>query len=75
MRETTHAFVVRIWHEAVDQQGKTIVWRGSVENVNSGRRLHFDDLSKLVFFIKEQSGLEPSHTLPWWRSVLTRIRK
>jgi hypothetical protein len=40
----THAFIVRIWPEALDSDGNIKTWRGSIEHVGNGQRLHFCDL-------------------------------
>ena len=54
----TYSFIVRIWHEALDSEGQIIEWRGSVDCVSSGERLHFYDLDRLVQFIQQRVGLE-----------------
>ena len=58
MQGDTYSFVVRIWHEALDSEGHIIVWRGSVDHVGSGERIHFDDLGQIAQFIQERVGLE-----------------
>ena len=57
MQNDTHAFVVRIWPEALDCDGSIKTWRGSIEHVEDGQRLHFCDLEEVVRFIQEQVGL------------------
>jgi hypothetical protein len=44
-----HLFIVRVWREAAG----TVAWpwRGSVEHVPSGQRLHFSALADLNDFI------------------------
>lgn len=53
----TQSFVVRVWHEATDQQGNVIAWRGSIAHVGTARRLHFQDLEKVIQFIAEEAGI------------------
>jgi hypothetical protein len=53
-----YSFVVRIWHEGLDSEGHITDWRGFVDCVANGQRLHFYDLDLLVQFIQEQVGLE-----------------
>jgi hypothetical protein len=57
MHGNTNSFVVRIWHEAVDSEGKVTAWRGSIEHVGSARRLYFQDLDHLVTFIQDSAGV------------------
>jgi hypothetical protein len=44
-----HLFIVRVWREAAGTV--TWPWRGSVEHVPSGQRLHFSALADLNDFI------------------------
>jgi hypothetical protein len=64
---------VRIWHEVLDEEGKIVVWRGSVDHVGTGRRLYFNDLSTVVRFIQERVGL-PTRPRSWWKSMLAWVR-
>lgn len=58
----THSFIVRIWHEALDREGNIIAWRGSIDHVGGGDRFYFDDLDRLVQFMREQVGLNGQHS-------------
>ena len=58
----TYSFVVRIWQEAHDSDGHITDWRGSVDCVGNGRRVHFYDLDRLMQFIQEQVGLQSGHS-------------
>ena len=58
LQSDTYSFVVRIWHEALDSEGRIATWRGSIDYVGSDERAHFDDLGRIVQFIQEQVGLE-----------------
>lgn len=74
MRPNTHSFIIRIWHEAVDEQGQVTTWRGSIEHVNSGKRLSFDHFDEFIEFVRGESGLENVESAPWWRSLLAWIK-
>ncbi len=58
MHGDTHSFVIRIWQEAMDSEGNITAWRGSIDHVGSGERLHFYDLDRVVHFIQQQVGLD-----------------
>lgn len=53
----TQSFVVRIWHEAVDNSGQVIAWRGSIDHVGSEKRLYFQDLETIAQFIQNETGI------------------
>jgi hypothetical protein len=44
-----HLFIVRVWREAAGTVSSP--WRGSVEHVPTGQRLHFSALADLNDFI------------------------
>ena len=48
-----HLFVVRLWQEP-SRAAPPGQWRGSVEHVPSGERLHFAALGDLTGFISRQ---------------------
>lgn len=64
MQGDTQSFIVRIWHEAVDSDGRVLAWRGSIDHVGSARRLHFQDLEKVVRFIAEEAGVHTGNPVP-----------
>jgi hypothetical protein len=70
VREDTYAFVIRIWHEAVDKGGRVIAWRGSIQHVGTGERLHFDDIDEMSDFIRKKSYLDDEPAASWWQSLL-----
>ena len=74
MRRNTHSFIIRIWYEAVDDQGNALTWRGSVEHVGNGRRLHFDRMDDFLDFIRKESGLRERGPTRWWRAVQTWLK-
>jgi hypothetical protein len=57
INEQSHAFVVKIWHERRDIAGAKPVWRGSVDDVQSGSRLYFDSLGVLCSYLTRHAGL------------------
>ena len=61
MQADTHAFIVRIWHEPLDDEGVQTTWRGSVEHVGSAQRTYFRAIEELVRFIQEQAGIKGGH--------------
>ena len=58
MQGDTFSFIVRIWHEALDGEGRVAVWRGSIDHVGNGEQAHFDDLDQMLQFIQQQIGLD-----------------
>ncbi len=72
MLKTNHSFIVRISYEAADENGKGTVWRGCIEHVGSGTRLHFYDLEGVAHFIEEQASLKAERRRPWWRLLWKR---
>lgn len=47
IKETTQAFVVRIWIEPQQMRDAKPIWRGVIERVDSGDRVYFDQLDKM----------------------------
>ena len=74
MEDDTHSFVVRIWHEAVDDEGQPTAWRGYVDDIGSGERFHFHDPSEIGNLIAQQIGLK-SKSRSRWRELLAKIRR
>lgn len=70
----TQAFIVRIWHEAEDEEGRPIAWQGSVQQVGSDKRLYFQELDGILHFIQEQTGIKARRGASKWRKWLARIR-
>ena len=63
MQGDTQSFVVRIWHEAVDNNGKVTAWRGSIDHVGSEKRLYFQDLQTIAEFIQSEAGINQNAAL------------
>ena len=74
MKTDTHAFIIRIWNEASEGEDLEITWRGSIEHVGSNQRLYFQNLSSIVHFIRERSGMDSQRPLSWWRWAIARFR-
>ncbi len=55
-----YSFVVRMWREAIDDQGQPVAWRGSVDDVGNGHRCYFDSLDSLLLFIQDRIGVKVS---------------
>ena len=58
-----HLFIVRVWREdsRVAPGGQ---WRGSVEHVPSGQRIHFVSLEALTEFVGRYWGCDGPHSTP-----------
>ena len=48
----THAFVVKIWLESLENEDDHTVWRGYITHVNSRQQRYFQDLSVILQFIQ-----------------------
>lgn len=46
-----HSFVIRVWQEPREIEGAGPEWRGRIEHVQSGNRVYFRHLDKMVEFI------------------------
>jgi hypothetical protein len=62
MEGDTYSFVVRIWHEAVDETGSITAWRGSIEQVGDDRRVYFMHLGEIISYIERQVGLKHANS-------------
>jgi len=51
IEENTHVFIVRIWCERREIEGRMPTWRGMIEHVPSGERRYFKDLDEIHGFI------------------------
>ena len=73
MQDDTHAFIVRVWHEAEDTDGRSGAWRGSIIHVGSECRQYFQNLDGIVRFIEEQLGVSGRRRRRSMRSLLGRL--
>jgi hypothetical protein len=69
----THSFIIRIWHESMNSAGKIVAWRGSIDHVGTGERLHFHELYTIVRFIQARIGAT-TQSMSWWKTILARIK-
>jgi hypothetical protein len=76
--QETHSFIVRIWNAADAKAKDSASWRGSIDEVGSGRRLYFYDLESIVRFIREQvavnTGMPVPARMPTLASLKNRLR-
>lgn len=64
IKETTQAFVVRIWIEHQQMKNAKPVWRGVIERVDSGDRVYFDQLDKISAYFAnylDELGVQIDH--------------
>jgi hypothetical protein len=52
-KETTHAFIIRIWIEHRERNDVEPLWRGVIEHVEDGERVYFDHLDKMSSYFVE----------------------
>jgi hypothetical protein len=68
IKETTQAFVVRIWLEPRQKKNAQPVWRGVIERVDNGDRVYFDQLEKMnIYFAKylREIGIKVENLEKW----------
>lgn len=73
MDNDTHAFIVRVWVETQDNPSRKAAWRGSIDHVTDGKRIYFQDLSYVVRFIQEQTGISKRSPTSTGRSLIDWI--
>lgn len=74
MQSQNYSFVVRVWLEGSQSDGKLPLWRGSIERVGSDYRIYFSDPDEVTRFIQKQIGLEPSASHTRWHLILEAIQ-
>jgi hypothetical protein len=65
-----YSFIVRIWRESEDLENDGAMWRGSIDDVSSNKRLYFNDLDGITRFIEEQVGNMADHSRLRWTTRL-----
>lgn len=61
VKDTIHAFIVRIWIEPREMKEAEPIWRGVIEDVEDEERVYFDHLDKMnTYFAKylEKIGIK-----------------
>lgn len=78
---TVHSFIVKLWLEGDDGQGKRTAWHGYITHVPTGARRYLQSLSDVTEFIKQhldendaRSNFE-SRTSSWLKRLILRHRK
>lgn len=62
-----------MWEERCDKDGQDEVWRGSLEEVQSGTRMYFSTLLELCAFLGSRTGMaSPPPTGPDRRLARSR---
>ena len=51
LEENNHAFIVRFWLEPRELVNAKPIWRGFIEHVASGHRIHLKNLEEVKQFI------------------------
>jgi len=73
IKETTQAFVVRIWIEPRQMSDAEPIWRGVIERVDNGDRVCFNQLDKMnTYFAKylNEIGIKIDNVEKWVRSTM-----
>ena len=63
-KETTFAFIVRIWVEHGERKDAEPIWRGVIEPVEGDERVYFDRLERLSTYLArylEAVGIKAHH--------------
>jgi hypothetical protein len=48
------SFIIRIWRDDREDTEAEVVWRGSIESVRNGDKVHFRELAMIETFLKHQ---------------------
>ena len=73
LENDTQSFIIRIWHERVDEEKNITVWRGSIDHVGTGKRLYFHDLNGIARFIQDYLQVKQQHP-PKWKVLIEKLR-
>lgn len=61
LEDKATAYIVRVWLEQRDVKDAPVEWRGSIENVASGKTKYLTDLDDIARFIRpslEEMGVD-----------------
>ena len=79
MKNDTHSFIIRIWHETENGSQRIKSWRGSIDHVGKEKRFYFYGFDGIAPFIREQVGADTYNTKSTlqaiWRWLQKRIKK
>ena len=73
MQNDHYSFIVRIWRETEERELDQSTWRGSIDDVDSHKRLYFNDLDGVTRFIEEQVGHMANRSKLHWTARLVNI--
>jgi hypothetical protein len=65
LEKRSHTYVIKIWEERRDLVGSRPIWRGSVDDVQTGQRVYFSSLLQLNDYLQSWSGMAADR--PWQR--------
>ena len=68
------AFIVRIWKDAMDEEGSISGWHGSIDHVGSNQRLYFYKLESIQHYVREHTGIGVKPVKRWWKKLRARLR-
>ena len=72
LEDRTAVFIVRIWCERGDDSAPAPEWRGSVEHVQSGKRMFFRHLDAVIDFMKPHlEGIGVDAQQRFWERIST----
>jgi len=57
---STHAFVIRLWSEEIDEEGH-VTWRGHITHALTGRRVYLRDGRDIWAFIEPYLQTTPGN--------------
>jgi hypothetical protein len=78
LQNQNYSFVVRLWLEDTQDDRGPAIWRGSIEQVGSDRRIYFSGLDGIAPIIQARVGVSaaPSH-FRWqqWSTIKIRFEQ
>lgn len=55
--EKSNVFIIRFWHEPRENKASDMIWRGSVEHLETRDVQYFQKMTTLVAFITRHTGI------------------
>ena len=74
MQSQNYSFVVRVWLESTYSDGKSAVWRGSIEQVGGDCRIYLSDLDGIPRYIQTQIGMNTSTSRSGWQLFWEQLK-